>query len=435
MAMVQARQPLDLPCGLRLGNRLSKAALTEALADSHSRADGRLVALYNRWARGGIGLLITGNVQVDRRYLERPGNVVIDGDQDETQREGLMAWAAASKHSGTRVFMQLNHAGRQATRLVTKDVVGPSAIASTDLMSNMLKSTTRALSLEDIADIRRRFFNAAKVAKECGFEGVQIHAAHGYLLSSFLNPRANQREDQYGGSLENRARLLLEVVEEVATLRDETFALAVKINSSDFQKGGFTQEEFEQVVVWLDKRNVDLIEVSGGNYEAPAMMGAAEEQMKTRTKPSSTAAREAFFLEFAVKVRKQVQNAKFMVTGGFRTAAAMEAALLANECDVIGLGRPLCVDPECPGQILSGEISELPRVEDLAMPLILRPLSYFSIGHTLTMGTQQMHCYRALIALGDGKPVPTFKALRGLLEVQRYDAKCASNLEGLENSK
>ncbi|MES1923882.1 NADH:flavin oxidoreductase/NADH oxidase family protein [Salinisphaera sp. T31B1] len=336
--IARLREPLHLPCGQVLANRLVKAAMTEGLADAHMNATPALERLYGRWARGGAGLLITGNVQIDRWVLERPGNVVIDGDEDES---ALERWAAAAHAGGSRIWMQLSHAGRQAPLYCSPRPVAPSAVGLKLLGAYR---RPRALSLADIRSVVERFVHAAAVAQRCGFDGVQIHAAHGYLLSEFLSPLINHRGDDYGGTLGNRARLLLEVVDAVRAAVGEDFAVAVKLNSADFQKGGFSDDDCLQVVRWLNDRRIDLLEISGGSYEQPRLLGHSGDEATAETLRPSTRDREAYFLEYAARIR-DCTRVPLMVTGGFRTRSAMAAALASGDTDLVGLARPLCVDP------------------------------------------------------------------------------------------
>eukprot|EP00667_Euglena_gracilis_P017427 EG_transcript_18376 len=339
---------LTLPCGLVLPNRLAKAAMTEGAADSWNRPTPELATLYRRWSEGGAGLLITGNCQVDRRFMERPGNTSLDGPQSEEALAQWRAFAAAAKAAGSAAIVQLGHAGRQSDRRVNKHLVGPSAIATVDINPEGPKDATiRALTAEEVEDVIQRFAAGAKVCQESGFDGVQIHAAHGYLLSSFLNPLANQREDQYGGDLASRARLLLAVVDAVREATGPTFAISVKLNSKDFQTGGFTPEESATVAGWLEQHGVDLLEVSGGTYEKPVLLTSMRD---------STKRREGFFLEFAKDIRAAVTTMPLMVTGGFRSRAFMEQCLANKDCEVIGIGRPLCILPDGPRQLLEGKL-------------------------------------------------------------------------------
>jgi 2,4-dienoyl-CoA reductase-like NADH-dependent reductase (Old Yellow Enzyme family) len=329
----------SLPSGLILKNRLAKAATSECLADVDHRPTEALARFYERLAAGGAGLLITGNVMVDARYLERPANVVVEDDRHLSELE---YWAASSKSHGAPLLMQLNHGGRQTNRLITSQPVAPSAGPAVEILSAYARP--RALDAPEIHDIIRRFAGAAQVAQRAGFAGVQVDAAHGYLLSQFLSPRTNSRNDEWGGSLVNRARLLREVVGAVRAATSRSFTLAVKLNSADFQRGGFVEEEALEVVSWLAEDRIDLLEISGGTYEAPALMGLTE----------STRAREAYFLDFARRVRAQTRI-PLMVTGGFRSAAVMESALAEDALDLVGLARPLLVEPDLPWRLLSGQ--------------------------------------------------------------------------------
>jgi len=352
-------RPLKLPNGVVLKNRIGKAPLTEGLADEMNRATARHVRLYRRWAEGGAAVVVTGNVQVDRRYLERPGNVVIDGSLSDSEggMDALRAYAKAGTANGTQLWMQISHPGRQTPRRVCDHPVAPSAVPLALPASAF--APPRAMTAEEVADVPRRFAYTAAVAREAGFTGVQIHAAHGYLLSQFLTPLVNKREDRWGGDLAARAGLLLEVVRAVRTATAPGFCISVKLNSSDFQQGGFSNEECLQVVKWLGEASVDLIEISGGNYEKPAMMGSGAKE--------STVRREAYFLEYAQLI-KQAAPVPIMLTGGFRSKAAMEAALGEGACDVIGLGRPMCVDTDLPNRLLSGETNSAEAYEDQIVP-------------------------------------------------------------------
>jgi 2,4-dienoyl-CoA reductase-like NADH-dependent reductase (Old Yellow Enzyme family) len=245
--------------------------MTEGIADANNRATQRHVTLYRRWADGGAGLLITGNVQVDRRYLERAGNIVIEGPQNATQLTALEALAEAGASNDTQLWMQISHAGRQTPKLVASEPVGPSNIPVA--LPGGRFGKPRALSGDEIRDVIKRFAFAAGVAKQTGFTGVEIHSAHGYLLSEFLSPRVNVRDDEWGGSLENRARLLLETVRAVRATVGSDFAVAVKLNSADFQKGGFSFDDCLRVIEILNEEGLDLLEISGGNYEQPRLMG------------------------------------------------------------------------------------------------------------------------------------------------------------------
>jgi 2,4-dienoyl-CoA reductase-like NADH-dependent reductase (Old Yellow Enzyme family) len=357
-------EPLRLPCGAVLPNRLCKAAMTEGLADPLLRATPRHETLYRRWSEGGAGLLLTGNVQVDRTDLERPGNVAIDISEPRTvsveAADRLRSWARAGTVDGNHLWMQISHAGRQSPRYVTRKPRAPSDV-QLDMLGNYARP--HPLTEAEILELIDRFAQAAAVARDAGFTGVQVHGAHGYLLSSFLSPVTNRRSDAWGGSLENRARFLLEVVRAVRKAVGRDFPVALKLNSDDFRKGGFTNDECVAVVRWLNDESLDLLELSGGTYEQPRLIGAEGRADSAVAMRPSTRAREGYFLEYAAAVR-QVARMPLMVTGGFRTRQGMEAALAAGECDMIGVGRPLCWQPDFPRRLLDRRTDGVERIEN-----------------------------------------------------------------------
>lgn len=399
-------QPFTLPCGLTAPNRIAKAAMTEGLAECRDGMSGiagqRIARCYSTWAAGGAGMLITGNIMVDRRYRERPANVVVDGVQNQQQGAGLAAFAAAAKSGGGLAIAQISHAGRQSPRAIAPEPVGPSAVRVK--LPGGLFGTPRALSDNEILEIIDRFASAAAELCTAGFDGVQVHSAHGYLLSEFLNPRVNQRNDRWGGALENRARLLLEAVRAVRDAIGPHKALSVKLNSSDFQKGGFSFADCQQVVGLLQGEGVDLLEISGGNYEQPRMMGMdGLEPVFEDGVRESTRAREAYFMAYAEKVLETARM-PIMVTGGLRSRAAMEEALQAGVA-MVGVARPLCADPEAPRRLLAGEIDSLPAVEGSLRlgPGWLGPNSPIDTIKAANGFGAMAYYYRNILRLGDGE--------------------------------
>lgn len=353
--------PLTLPCGAIISNRLTKAAMTEGLATPDGVPTAELERLYGLWSDGGAGLLLSGNIQIDCDHLERPGNVFIDCEPDAAMQAALSRWAHAATRNGNHFWAQISHAGRQTMKMINPHPKAPSPV-KLGLPGGQFGEPV-ALEKAEIADIVRRFALCAAAVKAAGFTGVQIHAAHGYLLSQFLSPRSNQRSDEYGGSLENRARVLLDSVAAVREAVGADFPVAVKLNSADFQKGGFDFEDSLQVVEWLEQAGVDLIEISGGTYEQPKLLGVegveAEEPQKVA---QSTQQREAYFVDFALAMRAKI-SVPLMVTGGFRQKVVMQQALDSGGADLIGLGRPMCVMTDAPAQLLAG-LAELPRYEN-----------------------------------------------------------------------
>lgn len=415
-AQATLRAPLTLPNGAVLPNRLAKAAMTEGLADPAGVPTDNLVRLYSAWADSGCGVLITGNVQVDRWHLERPGNVIIDREPDAAMRKRLTQWAQSAQRSGSRIWMQISHAGRQTQATVNPHPKAPSAVPLG--LPGKQFATPVALTEPEIHDVIVRFGIAAQAARDAGFDGVQIHAAHGYLISQFLNPRANRRTDGWGGDLENRARLLLAVVAEVRKRTGARFTVTVKLNSADFQKGGFAAAESRQVIHWLHDAGIDLIEISGGNYEQPRMMDLdGMEKPDLSGLPASAAAREAYFAAFAAQVRSEVKM-PLMVTGGFRSAAAMASAVADDGIALVGLGRPLCVDLGTVNDLLAGKRDRLDHWENQLRlgPGWLGPRSPLSLIKVLNGFGATYWYYQQFRRIGLGQaPDPSLSVFSALL--------------------
>tara|TARA_R110001592_G_scaffold357416_1_gene660674 strand:+ start:260484 stop:261785 length:1302 start_codon:yes stop_codon:yes gene_type:complete len=380
-------QALTLPCGAVIPNRLAKAAMTEGLATPRGVPTPELERLYGLWSDGGAGMLLSGNIQVDADHLERPGNVVIDREPDTEMAAALASWAQAATRNGNHFWAQISHAGRQTQKMVNPTPKAPSAV-KLGLPGGQFGQPV-ALTVPEIEELVRRFGVCAAAVKTAGFTGVQVHAAHGYLLSQFLSPRSNQRGDQYGGTLENRARALLEVVASVRAAVGPDFPVAVKLNSADFQKGGFDFEDSLRVAQWLQEASVDLIEISGGTYEQPKLLGVeGMEEVDEQQVAKSTQMREAYFVDFALAMQEKV-SIPLMVTGGFRRRDVMEQAVISGGADLVGLGRPMCVMTDAPAQLLAG-LEELPRYENelalfpkwlsfLSRLKFIRPLAIFAV--------------------------------------------------------
>jgi 2,4-dienoyl-CoA reductase-like NADH-dependent reductase (Old Yellow Enzyme family) len=420
-------QSLTLPCGAVLPNRIAKAAMTEGLADGMHRATDKHVRLYRQWSEGGAGLLITGNVQVDRSHLERPGNLVIDNNGG---LEALRAYAKAGTVAGNHLWMQINHPGRQTLRDLHGAPLAPSAVPL-KLVGDKF-APPRAMTEAQVLDVIRRFAHVAGVAREAGFTGVQVHAAHGYLLSQFLSPLSNLRTDAWGGSLENRARVLIEAVRATRKTVGADFPISVKLNSADFQKGGFDSEECLTVVRWLGDEGVDLLEISGGNYEQPQMLGHGEgEAADGQVVRESTLRREAYFLEFAQQIRP-VSKMPLMITGGFRSRQVMEDALASGALDVVGIGRPMCLDPAVPRKLLEGSI-EATSSHERQLKLDPKELGFDADQATMNLievfGDLGFYCMQ-IILLGHGQPVDTsMSCFQAFLRYQQNEAETLARLE------
>ncbi len=333
-------QSLKLPCGAEIKNRIFKSAMSEIMGAEDHGPTKNLSRLYSRWADGGIGLLVTGNVMVDRKALGEPQNVVLDNDKDI---EALSAWAENGKKNGTHIWAQLNHPGRQSPKFLSPEPVAPSAIPYDSSLKHAF-NIPKELTEDEIKILIEKFALAASITKRSGFTGVQVHAAHGYLVSQFLSPMYNIRKDQWGGSIENRMRFLMEIVKAIRETVGQEFPIGVKMNSSDFGPNGFSESDALAVIKALSKEGVDLIEISGGTYESPAMMGERK----------SHKAQTPFFIDFAEKAVKSIDT-PIALTGGFRTDFSMKEAIRYAGVDMVGIARPLVVDPEMPAKILSGE--------------------------------------------------------------------------------
>ncbi|GGO58451.1 2,4-dienoyl-CoA reductase [Roseovarius pacificus] len=334
--------PLTLPNGKEIPNRIAKAVMEENMADVDHGPSSELIELYRAWAQGGTGLIITGNVMVDARAMTGPAGVVLE---DDRLLDRFRDWADVARSGGGKVWMQINHPGRQMPAGMGQETLAPSPIPLDLGAQSKRFPMPREMTEADIEDVTRRFVATAMLAERAGFDGVEVHAAHGYLLSQFLSPLSNRRTDRWGGSLENRARLLLEIVSGIRAAGAPDFAVAVKLNSADFQRGGFSPEDARAVVEMLAPLGVDLVELSGGSYEAPAMMGAARDER--------TLAREAYFLEFAREIA-EVAPMPLMVTGGIRRHAVAEQVVDSGVA-MAGIATALAIDPNLPNKWRAGK--------------------------------------------------------------------------------
>ncbi|MDN6353746.1 MAG: NADH:flavin oxidoreductase/NADH oxidase family protein [Corynebacterium sp.] len=325
--------------------------MSEGLATPSGGPSDQHIDLYRRWAEGGAGVLVTGAVMVDPEHLGEPNTVVV---ADDRHLDALREWAEAGTANDTQLWMQLNHPGKQSPRSVNKYPVAPSVVPMEGPAERFF-ATPRELTVDDIKLIVWRFGYAARIAQSTGFTGVQIHAAHGYLINQFLSPNDNKRTDEYGGDLESRMRLLVEIYE---AIRDEVgaeFPISVKLNSSDGVSGGFDEDESLVVAEKLSELGVDVIEVSGGTYTAPLMQGEKVD--------ASGDTGEIYFGDYAKQLRDKVST-PVLLTGGFRCAADIERGL-DGLADLIGMARPLVMVPEYPNELIkqgSRKLVRLPRL-------------------------------------------------------------------------
>ena len=348
-------KPITFRNGMKAPNVFLKSAMTERLCTYDKKdleARGKTTAeyekLYKVWGEGEIGVIVLGNIPIEREGLEAAKNMIIDKSNTWDAIENLKPVIAASKAHGSLVIGQLTHGGRQVSNEIVDTPVSASDIQCPP-MGGMEFGKPRPLREDEIEDLIDRWAFGAEALYKAGADGCQLHAAHGYLLSQFLSSRVNKRTDKFGGSLENKSRIVFRVIEEIKKRVDTSkFLISIKMNSADFADGGLTEEESRTVAQQLDEAGLDLIELSGGSYESMAF----------EHKKESTKKREAFFIEFAEKVRPMLKSAVLCTTGGFRSAKAMVDAVNGGATAMIGLARPLCAEPYFCRDILSGKITE-----------------------------------------------------------------------------
>ncbi|MBH0041132.1 MULTISPECIES: NADH:flavin oxidoreductase/NADH oxidase family protein [unclassified Pseudoalteromonas] len=371
-----------LPSGLVLKNRIAKAAMEENLAQEDQTPSQALKNVYSAWAKGGTGLIITGNVMVDHLAMTGPGGLVLEQSTDITAFAEL---ARLSKQNNCKVVMQINHPGRQVFKKMGGKALSASSIALNMGKHSHLFGVPKAMTQTDIDDVITRFTQTALQAEKAGFNGVQIHAAHGYLLAQFLSPLTNKRDDKWGGSLQNRARLLLEITRSIKAVCSPTFSVSVKLNSADFQRGGFEPSDAQVVVDLLNELNVDFVELSGGSYEAPAMQG--------KTGDERTLAREAYFLEFAKAISHR-SSIPIMTTGGI-SRLSIANNVIESGVALVGIATALAYQPNLPN-----------KWQNEPLQLAVLPSVTWQDKTLAGLATMAL-VKRQIRRLGQGKPVKT----------------------------
>lgn len=343
--------PFVLPSGKTVKNRLVKAAMEENLAENHQVPGQMLFNLYDAWARGGVGMILTGNVMVDHLAMTGPGGVALEKDTDLAPFETL---ASKARQNDTLVVMQINHPGRQVFKKMGGKVLSPSNIPLNMGKHSAMFGQPKAMTNEEIQDLIARFTTTATQAQKAGFDGIQVHAAHGYLIAQFLSPLTNKRDDEWGGDINSRAKLLLDIVKGIRLVCGNEFIVSVKLNSADFQRGGFDIDDAAQVIALLGELKVDFVELSGGSYEAPAMQG--------RTADGRTLAREAYFLEFAEKIARDAKM-PIMTTGGVRRLSVANK-VIDSGVELVGMASALASVPDLPNvwQVQPDVVGHIPVV-------------------------------------------------------------------------
>lgn len=322
--------PFTLPNGTVLKNRIVKSAMSDSLGDGRGNPTDAQKRLYERWAEGGAAASIIGEVQGDPLFAEKPGNLVLSRASD---KEEFAQLALRGGSHGAQLWAQLGHAGVLTPPEIGRPK-GPSAI-------NLPRLHADELTLGEIGALPGRFAETARRAESLGFAGVQVHAAHGFLLSQFLSPLFNRRTDAYGGDIGNRMRLLLEVVEAVRSSVSPSFVVALKLNSSDQLEGGLVPEDSLSVIKALNGRGLDLIDISGGTY----FPGAPSSSDRGSVGP--------YFTDFAQAARR-LTSIPLMTTGGFKKRDEAEAAISGGAVDLVGLARAFVLDPKLPSTWQTG---------------------------------------------------------------------------------
>ncbi|THW38244.1 NADPH dehydrogenase [Aureobasidium pullulans] len=396
---------LTLPSGLVLPNRLVKAAMAESLA-KNGRAGPELVKVYEKWGQGEWGAIMTGNVMVDERYMGSPQDTTVQS-KNSVEIDTWQRIARGIKAKGALALMQINHPGRQSpagagSRGFLQKNLAPSAVSLNfgtgvvvKTLVKVLFGTPAEMSTIQIQTLINQFADAAKFAQQVGFDGVTIHAAHGYLLSDFLSPKTNTRTDAYGGTPEKRARIIVEIIEAIREVVSTNFSISVKMNSSDQQYDAGSDAVLKQVDV-LVAQGVDFLEISGGSYENPRIQMMRGDEVPAKSE--RTQKREAFFLDFALAVRERHPDLHLMLTGGFRTRSGMNSALQTKGCDMIGIGRPAATVPDFPRSVIGigakRDISDAEaglQMQKVETPWLLKHLPFPELQRVLVGGAETMH--------------------------------------------
>ncbi|UJR08626.1 hypothetical protein I4U23_012885 [Adineta vaga] len=405
-------QTFEFPCGLKVSNRIVKAAMEESLGSGDNQPNEYIYRLYERWAKGSYGLLLTGNVQIDERFPGLLTDLMIPS-KEKIDLDRWKRYANACQSHGTPTIVQINHAGRQSPmgkRSFRQPPIAPSPIKMSmgdglfaRTLQRFVSPIPEEMTQAQINDVVQKFADTAELMAKAGFAGVEIHGSHGYLVSSFLSPKTNRRTDNYGATPKDRMKFLFQIIDAIRAVVPKSFAVGVKLNSSDFSTGGLTEDEAHDQIRWINEHGkIDFIEISGGTYEAPAMAGHEFAPKLERTRK-----REAYFLEFAAKVRNTT-TIPLIVTGGFRTRKGMNEAIHSNACDFVGVGRPTCLQFNLPEILLNKTIAD---EHARAIEYEIRGIRLFNLIPIATIGSGiatiwhnwQMH----RVAIENREPDPT----------------------------
>ncbi|KAF2141925.1 uncharacterized protein K452DRAFT_249626 [Aplosporella prunicola CBS 121167] len=335
-------------------NRFLKAPMTERLSswdpkvkENRGIPSKELINLYRRWGEGGIGVIVTGNTFCEWDDIEAMGNPIIPTEAPfEGERfEAFKEMNLAGKKHGSIMLTQVSHAGRQVWDAIQPNPISASDVRLEKTVMGMNFAKPRPATQEDINRVIEGFAHAAEYVEKAGGDGIQVHGAHGYLLAQFLNPETNKRTDQYGGPIENRARIITEIAKAVRKRTQPGFVMSIKLNSTEFQDKEFQAAEAKKLCAILEEHEFDFVEISGGSYEDLGFL---------HNKRDSTKKREAYFFEFAEIMAPNLKKTKAYLVGGLRTVGAMVKVL--NTVDGVALGRPTCQEPRICKDIIEGKV-------------------------------------------------------------------------------
>jgi 2,4-dienoyl-CoA reductase-like NADH-dependent reductase (Old Yellow Enzyme family) len=333
--------------GMKLANRFVRSATWEGMAGDDGSCSSKLVDLMSQLAKGDVGLIITSHAYVRQDGQAGPWQLGIYNDE---LIQGLRDMTQTVHDYEGKIVLQASHAGFFSNAKLT----GQTPLAPSHV-EGIAKSPRKEMTLDDIQEIVASFGEAASRAREAGFDGVQIHSAHGYLLSQFLSPAFNKRTDEYGGSVENRAKLLLEVLRSVRDHVGTDFPVLVKMNSQDFLDGGLTSEDSLKVGAMLQEEGIDAIELSGGTLISgklsPSRMGVKSEE------------KEAYFRESA-KAFKKVLKIPIILVGGNRSYQLVQRLVAQGYTDYVSMSRPFIREPDLVKRWASGDLRKAHCISD-----------------------------------------------------------------------
>ena len=325
---------------IALKNRFVRSATWEGMAYEDGACTPALVDVISELAKGEVALIISSHAFVSPEGQAGPRQLAV---YDDRFISGLSRMTKAAHDGGSRIVLQLAHAGVQADTSLTKlEAVGPSSLLSGS------GSVGRAMTPDEIEQTTAAFVAAARRAQAAGFDGVQIHAAHGYLLSQFLSPYFNRRTDEFGGSLENRARVVLTILEGISAKCGEKFPVLIKLNSEDFIDGGLAVEEMLRIAAMLDKADIDGIEMSGGS------MDTASKFKPVRRGGLPSEDREVYYRAAASRFKSAI-GVPLILVGGIRSYTVAEKLIEDGIADYISLSRPFIREPHLVARWKSGD--------------------------------------------------------------------------------